>query len=249
MYYCCGLTDIGTARDNNEDTYLIDKSVISAGAVECEPELPFMVAVADGVAGEASGEVASRTALELAAQIKVSCRTDYAKKLLDIHRTLKKRGAALGSVNMQTTFCGAAFNENGTVNIINVGDSKLFRFRGGIIRQLSTDQSLVQMLYEQGEITAREKRSHTHRNVIFPVLGNVDEEPKIDVTEIEGGIKQGDIILICTDGLSDYLTKGEMEEALSLPCRLSRRLEKLIELAKKNGSRDNITVAAISAII
>lgn len=249
MYYCCGLTDIGTARDNNEDSYLIDKTVMSDGALECEPEAPFIIAVADGVAGEASGEVASHTALELASQIKASCRTDYGRKLLDIHRSLKKRGAVIGSVNMQTTFCGAAFNENGSVYIINVGDSKLFRFRGGIIRQLSTDQSLVQMLYEQGEITAREKRSHAHRNVIFPVLGNVDEEPKIDITEIDGGIQPGDIILICTDGLSDYLTKGEMEEALSLPCRLSRRLEKLIELAKKNGSRDNITAAAVSAII
>ena len=246
MFYCCGITDTGAVRDHNEDAFLIYRSVITDAGLECEVNAPFIAAVADGVAGEAAGEVASRTALNELRTIKPSSNMDYTKKVLDIHRVLRRRGKSGNNPNMQTTLCAIAIDENENATIINVGDSKLFRFRGGKIRQLSTDQSLVQMLYDQGEITAEEKKRHIHRNVIFPVLGNMDADPKIAVTPIEGGICPGDLILICSDGLADYITTGEFEEALSLPMRLPKRLSTLIKLAKEGGSTDNITVVGLS---
>ncbi len=245
MYYCCGITDAGV-REHNEDAYLINKIVMSKAQMESTLRTPFIVGVADGVAGESSGEVASRLALELVSGIKISPDTDYEKKLLDIHRYMRRHGIVNRSINMQTTLCALAVDKEGGAVILNVGDSKLFRFRGGIIKQLSTDQSLVQLLYEKGEITAEEKRLHAHRNVIFPVMGNVDEDPSIEVTPIDGGICTGDLILICSDGLADYITKGEFEEALSLPKKLPKRLAELIRLAKQGGSTDNMTVLAVT---
>lgn len=248
MYYCCGITDVGTVRDHNEDAFLINKTVINSAMLESEQNAPFITAVADGVGGELGGEVASRLALELLSSLRPAEGIDYEKKILDIHYALQKNGAENNSVNMQTTLCALAVDKSGSAVMINVGDSKLFRYRGGSVRQLSRDQSLVQMLYEQGEITADEKRTHKHRNVIFPVLGNVTEEPTVEVTPIEGGIQAGDLILICSDGLSDYITRGDFEETLALPIRLPKRLKALVELAKNGGSADNITVIGVSAM-
>lgn len=246
MYYCCGITDAGTVRDHNEDSFLINKIVMSSAMLESELHVPFIAAVADGVGGEAAGEIASRMVLNLLSEIKPSENTDYEKKVLEIHDALRESGLNGENVNMQTTLCALAVDKQDSAVIINVGDSKLFRYRGGEIKQLSRDQSLVQVLYEQGEITAAEKRTHKHRNVIFPVLGNISEDPKVEVTLIEGGIQPGDIILICTDGLSDYITKGDFEDALDLPQRLPKRLGTLIELAKNGKSADNMTVVGIT---
>lgn len=246
MYYCCGITDKGSVRDHNEDAFLIGKTVVTDDKAEFNMEPPFIAAVADGVGGEACGEVASRYVLEMARDIRISCGADYVKPVLDIHRGLRRYGMMRSNPNMQTTFCGLVIDDEGSAAIINVGDSKLFRYRGGIIRQLSRDQSLVQILYEQGEITAEEKKKHIHRNVILPVMGNAEEDPDIAVTPIAGGIIPGDLILICSDGLSDYITTGDFEDTLARPIKLPKRLAMLKELAVKGGSADNITVVGVS---
>lgn len=249
MYYCCGTTDMGTVRNNNEDAYLVNKIVLSQAQMESDVTPPFIAAVADGVGGEASGEVASKLALELLSGVKPNKKTNFGSKLMSIHNKLRRYGITHGgSENMQTTLCALAVDENDKAYIINVGDSRMYRFRDGEIRQLSKDQSLVQLLYEQGRITGDERRSHAQKNVIFPVLGNISDDPVPDIIEIEGGIKKGDLIIICTDGLSDYITKGEFEEALAQPMKLSKRLRLLIDTAMENGSRDNATAVAVCVI-
>ncbi len=247
MYYCCGITDKGAVRDNNEDAYLINKMVMSQAQLESDIRPPFITAVADGVGGEAAGEVASHLALELLGSVRYNRRVNIFTKIMNIHGKLKKYGASHGDANnMQTTLCALAVDEDERAYLVNVGDSRMYRCRGGELRQLSTDQSLVQMLYEQGRITRDEKRTHAGRNVIFPVLGNAADDPTPEITEIDGGIKEGDLIIICTDGLSDYLTTGEFEDTLALPMHLSKRLRRLVDLAIKNGSPDNITVIGIA---
>ncbi|MBQ5333327.1 MAG: serine/threonine-protein phosphatase [Oscillospiraceae bacterium] len=249
MYYCCGISDKGAVREHNEDAYLVNKIVLSKAQMESDVNAPFIAAVADGVGGEASGEIASRMALELLSGVRFGKKVDLRAKLLSIHSRLKRYGITHGSsANMQTTLCALAVDENGRAFVANVGDSRMYRCRGGIIRQLSTDQSLVQLLYEQGKITGEEKKTHAQRNVIFPVLGNIADDPDPMVTEIDGGIKKGDIIIICSDGLSDYITSGEFEEILAMPMRLPKRLRRLIDTAIDNGSTDNITVVGVSVI-
>ena len=219
MYYCCGISDKGAVRENNEDAYLVNKIVLSK----------------------------AHMALDLLSAVRPRKSTDFKAKLLAIHSKLRRYGITHGSsANMQTTLCALAVDENEKAYVINVGDSRMYRFRGGVIKQLSTDQSLVQMLFDQGKITGEEKKTHAQRNVIFPVLGNIADDPDPSVTEIEGGIKKGDIIIICSDGLSDYITTGEFEEILAMPMRLPKRLRRLIDAAMDNGSTDNITVVGVS---
>ena len=246
MFYCYGITDTGAVRDHNEDAFLIGKTVRTDKNTECSVKPPMIAAVADGVAGEASGEVASRMALNLLAAVKPSPKTDYAQKVLAIHAALQKYGISHKRSNMQTTLCALAVEADGRAVMINVGDSRLYLYRGGKIKQLSRDQSLVQVLYEQGHIAPEERRGHSQKNVIFPVLGNLSEEPKPQISEIEGGLIHGDIFIICSDGLSDSLTTGELEDILAQPKKLPKRLSDMVERAIHNGSRDNITVVGVT---
>ncbi|MBQ8568108.1 MAG: serine/threonine-protein phosphatase [Oscillospiraceae bacterium] len=248
MYYCCGITDTGCVREHNEDAFMINRTVMSDNNLESSLKGPFIVAVADGVAGEADGDVASKMALKMLSDIRPTRRTDFKKKIMDIHRKLRKYGEKhRRSSNMQTTLCALAVDEKGSHSVINVGDSRLYRMRNGSLKQLSTDQSLVQMLYADGRISYEERLYHKNRNIIFPVLGNNSSDPDPQVIPIEP-MEHGDLILICSDGLSDYITKGEFEEILSLPLKLPKRLAKLTETAMKNGSPDNITVLAVSQL-
>lgn len=246
MFYCCGITDTGAVRDHNEDAFLIQKNVITCGNAETETDSPLIAAVADGVAGEVSGEIASRKALEQLAGLKPSRKTDYLQKIMSVHHALQKYGISHNTRNMQTTICALAVEQDGKAMLINSGDSRMYLFRGGILKQLSRDQSLVQMLYEQGHISPEERRSHARKNVIFPVPGSLDCDPEPQICEIEGGLAHGDIIILCTDGLSDYLTTGEFEEILARPKRLPKRLADMVENAIRNGSPDNVTVVGIT---
>ena len=246
MLYCCGITDKGAVCDHNEDAFLIGKAVTTKGAKECNEKAPVIAAVADGVAGEASGEVASRMALELLSAVKPSSGIDYEEKILDIHYELQRYGEHHRTANMQTTLCALAVEPDGRAVMINVGDSRMYLYRGGRAKQLSKDQSLVQMLYEQGHITPEQRQGHAQRTVIFPVLGNSMEDPVPQVSVIESGLVHGDIILLCSDGLSDSLTLGEIEDSLAQPKRLPKRLADMVERAVANGSSDNITVLGIT---
>lgn len=231
---------------HNEDAMLIGQNVTDSGSDEQELSGPFIAAVSDGVSGELSGELASRMCLELVRDIKYSKRVKLDKKLLDVHHRLARFGGDHEETrNMQATLCGIAVDENDRISIINVGDSRLYRYRSGRLRQISRDHSLVQLLYEEGSITREERRTHIHRNIIFPVLGNLKSDPRIDVTPIEGGMQYGDILLLCTDGLSDYISKIGIEEILELPKSLPVRLKMLVDKALENGCADNITVIAV----
>ena len=246
MFYCCGITDTGTVREHNEDSFLINRLVMSSAELESNVSAPMIAAVADGVGGEASGEVASRLALELLSELTPESDTDYKKKIMSIHRSLQRNGIIHGRENMQTTLCALAVDRGGKAVFINVGDSRLYLYRGGRIKQLSRDQSLVQVLYEQGHITQEQRLHHAQKNVIFPVLGSLAEDPKPQIAEIEGGLTHGDIVIICSDGLSDHITNGDFEYILAQPKKLPKRLADMVRLALDNGSRDNVTVVGVT---
>ena len=146
---------------------------------------------------------------------------------------------------MQATFCGVGVDENNLLHFFNVGDSRLYRYRNAKMRQLSTDQSLVEMLYKEGTITKEEQKTHAYRHIISPVMGNLKHTPTPDILHAGERMAYGDVLLLCTDGLSDVVSPSEMEEILALPLPLPRRLEQLTELALKKGGRDNITIVAM----
>ena len=113
------------------------------------------------------------------------------------------------------------------------------RFRQGILKQLTKDHSLVQDQIDQGLITEEQARSHSMRNVILRAVG-VRPSPALDT--LRGPIFQGDLFLLCSDGLTDMIEDSEISQVLSLEGDVSLKIEHLIDLAKKAGGKDNITV-------
>lgn len=245
MYYCCGMSEKGSPK-HNEDAFLIRGIVRTEGGVQTALEEPFVIGLCDGVSGEQAGELASRTCLELLAKVEYSSRVNLKRRILDIHTTIAEQSVMQKSTaNMQTTLCGIAVDENEGLHCFNVGDSRIYRYRGGTLEQISRDQTLVQMLYEEGSISIEEKKHHTHRHIVMPVIGNLEAEPKPEVIVYPDGMRAGDVMLLCSDGLSDYVTTFEMEEVLAKSKPLSMRIQELVALALANGGKDNITVSAL----
>lgn len=248
MYLCCAITNQGV-RPHNEDALLLHKTVLTDGVTEGQLQAPFLIGVADGVSGEHSGELASATCMEMLRNITFTSKTNMDEKLSEIHHALCELGCQDNETrNMQTTLCALGVDENEMLHTINVGDSRLYRYRSGVLQQLSRDQSLVQMLYEEGSITKAEREHHKHKNIIFPVLGNLHSLPIFDIQSHNERVEFGDVLLLCSDGLSDYVSSPEIEDILAMPKPLVRRLQLLIELALNNGSSDNITILGLTRI-
>lgn len=243
MYYCCGITDKGI-MPHNEDAVLVGQDVLTKGSVEKNLDAPFVLAVSDGVSGENAGELASAMCLEIIRDTEDFSKNGLADGIMNVHRTLADFSRDNSETNnMQATLCGVSVGGDGSVTSFNVGDSRLYKFRAGELRQLSRDQSLVQLLYEEGEITHEERKTHVHKNIIFPVLGNVKDLPKVDVCGIS--LDFGDVLIICTDGLSDYVSSADMLDIMELPKNLAVRLSLLVEKAIDNGGKDNVSVVAV----
>ena len=246
MFYCYGISEKGNTRRHNEDAFMINKIILSHSEIEGKAECPFIVAVADGVAGESNGEKASKLSLQLLSNIKYSSQTDLKKKISDIHENIRSYGINHeGSLNMQTTLCALAVDENGEATFINVGDSRMHKLSGGELTQLTKDQSLVQLLVDLGEITPDEAKNHSKKHVIISSVGNIEQPPEPQI-ESFGKLEENDIILISTDGLSDYLSDEEIKEILTKNIPHRKKLKELVELAMKNGSKDNITAIIVS---
>lgn len=245
MYYCCGITEKGF-MPHNEDAVIIGERVMNSGVAEMYLEAPFIAAVSDGVSGELSGELASMLCLNSLRSLGRYDTEGLREGIMTIHHSLAEYSSSHADArDMQATLCGIAVDGDRNVVAYNVGDSRLYRFRDGQLRQLSRDQSLVQLLYEEGSITREEKKTHARRNIIFPVLGNPTSDPTVDAAQIDGGIVHGDVLIMCTDGLSDYVSSIDMQEILELPKSLFSRLEIMVDLALERKCNDNISVIAL----
>ena len=244
MFYCCEINKKGV-MPHNEDALLINRDVIDSGMSEQTIHAPFIAAVSDGVSGERSGELASAMCLEMVRDLRYDSTVDLESGLLDIHRKLADYSRSDPEThNMQATLCGIAVDEEQNIMTFNVGDSRLYRFRQGKLKQISRDQSLVQLLYEEGSITMEERKTHVHRNIIFPVFGNLKSDPQIDFLPLDG-MEYGDVLLLCTDGLSDCVSPLDIEEILEYPEPLKNRMNRLVKKSLEKGCKDNITVIAM----
>lgn len=236
-----GKSDVGLRRLNNEDSYLIT------------PELE-LCAVADGMGGAASGEVASRifceTVRELFSQAETQSEEDALKvmhatfqlaneRILDKAK-LEPEHSGMGCTAELLKFC------NGMYILGHVGDSRVYLFRRGQLKQLSKDHSLVQEQLEQGLISAIEAKTHSLRHIILRAVGINDS---LAVDFIKGRTVSGDIFLLCSDGLSDMIDDPAIQQVLSLSVGLDKKTDDLIEAAKSAGGHDNVTVVLCEVVL
>lgn len=234
-----GKTDPGMVRDNNEDSIMV------------RPDLGLAV-LADGMGGHQAGEVASAMAIDLVKQFfenasQRSGELNYSdivsdsimlanSAIFELSKT-KPDCAGMGSTVVVTYFDGEK------VFVGHVGDSRLYRFRGNELHQVTEDHSLVQELVSRGLLSKEEAIESTNKNLVTRALG-IEESVEIDVASENW--EEGDLYLICSDGLNDVLRDDAISEILEANINdLEKALETLIETVNANGGPDNVSIILI----
>ena len=239
-----GLTDEGLVRDHNEDYISWDTE-------------SGLVILADGMGGHNAGEVASEIAVSsvkealeevLSPDIKDACNMDFeevvyesvvfANDEINLHAKTHPECKGMG-----TTIVMALFH-NDKVILGSVGDSRIYRFRKGELKQVTTDHSLVQEMIDNGYMSEEEAMSSTNRNLITRALG-IAEDVKVDVKQKT--TEKDDIYLLCSDGLSDMINDELIFSTLVKSRQdLKRAGEELVTQAKEHGGYDNISVILVT---
>ncbi|MDR1892009.1 MAG: Stp1/IreP family PP2C-type Ser/Thr phosphatase [Oscillospiraceae bacterium] len=234
-------TDIGRVRRSNQDSYAAGESSGSmAWAVVC-----------DGMGGQNGGDIASATAVKIISErIAVGYRDGMGAssiramllsavkaaniQIFEMSQSVETlRG--MGTTVVAAVLCGQ------TAHIAHAGDSRAYLISGEGLTQLTRDHSVVQSMLEKGELTQDEAKSHPIKNIITRALG-VDGEIEADYNEQT--LAPDDSILICTDGLTNYVTGGEIMDIVKGK-RFYEYPEEMIARANENGGGDNVTVVVL----
>ena len=139
------------------------------------------------------------------------------------------------------TTCDLVFVRDGIAHVVHVGDSRTYSIRDGKILQITEDHSLVQEMVRRGELTPDQAMKHPNKNLITRALG-VGHEVHIDYIEAE--FNEGDTLLLCSDGLSNYVSRADMVRTVQ-ETEGELMIDTLVEIAKRHGGHDNITVTVI----
>ncbi|HEY1370814.1 MAG TPA: Stp1/IreP family PP2C-type Ser/Thr phosphatase [Gaiellaceae bacterium] len=224
-----GLTDTGRKRRRNEDAFV------------CEPPL---FAVADGMGGAQAGEVASQ--LAAAALREARDAPVDAEALVSLIQEANRRVYARSNEDPTASGMGTtmtvALVQDGHVVIGHVGDSRAYRLRDGQLEQLTEDHSLVNELMKSGRLSPEEAETHPQRSVITRALGT---DPDVDVDTFVVETREGDLYLLCSDGLTTMLDDESILELIERNrTDLDRAARALVHAANRGGGEDNITVVA-----
>lgn len=241
-----GLTDIGVKREKNEDAISIPS--------ENEPIKLFILA--DGMGGAKAGEKASQVAIRTIRDyvrlnfIKIERTKEgieelIRKAMVEANKKVFELSQEYKEYNGMGTTVLVALIYRGRLYIGHIGDSRVYRLRQSVLRQLTKDHSYVQELLRQGSITIEEAKNHPQKNVLLKALG-CDRDIVPDV--ITKGFVKGDIILLCSDGLTNMVDDKQIYEIimkntsdLNVACKM------LIDTANQNGGVDNISAIIISS--
>ncbi len=245
-----GVTNVGMVRTNNEDAFIIADLEASEGSPDqWDGERPIgsrgiLLAVSDGMGGAAAGEIASAITVEslrhwlhsdhggLGTHDLIEGAVEEANRnVFDAAQTAERRGmgATLTAILVRGTMA----------HIAEVGDSRAYLIRDGRIRQVTRDQSYVQLLVEQGMITRDQAERSPYRNVILQAMG---QKPEVVVALGRLELRRGDRFLLCSDGLSGKVDDDEMREILASSDNFSDAAGRLVDMANLRGGEDNITV-------
>ncbi len=214
----------GRVRGHNED------------AVLCLPELGLW-AVADGMGGHECGEVASALALDTLRQ-SVVAGSGLESSIHAAHQAIlaavqEEGGRRMGSTVVAVRFVDADYE------VAWIGDSRAYRISLDGIERLTRDHSWVQAMIDAGELSLAEARQHPRRNIVTQCLGQ--GEQALEVGRVQGSLAPGELLLLCSDGLTGELTDEQIQEVCAGAATLDELVDELIGLANRLGGKDNIS--------
>lgn len=219
------LSDVGRVRHHNEDRSL---------------GRPPVIAVADGMGGAKAGEVAAQMAVDEVGALDAPVSPEEVRDAIvrangAIHTMALRDPEKAG---MGTTFT-AALLSGAALSVLHVGDSRAYLWRGGRLSQVTEDHSVVAELVRRGSLTPAEAELHPHRNVITRALG---AESTVAPDMVTQPLQVGDVVLLCSDGLSSYVSDAAIAGAMAEAPDLHAAAEELVALANGAGGADNVTV-------
>jgi protein phosphatase len=233
----CMQSDVG-GRSHNEDAVYAHE----------HPKRDIKVfAVADGMGGHKAGEIASKMAINALSEFFTTDETDVSSELrkiiLSANQQIYKASSNPKYAGMGTTLTVAVLQKS-KLYLCHVGDSRAYIIKNGTIMQLTEDHSLVANLVKLGQITPEEARVHPRRNIITRALGT---QADVEVDTIQMHVKPNDIILLCTDGLTNYVEDAEIL-AIVAKYNISQVCDKLVNIVNIRNGSDNISIIAIQLL-
>lgn len=234
-------TDLGNVRTNNEDA----ASFFRVSNEQLLQEKGYLMLVADGMGGHLAGEVASQMAVDVISETyyKVSSKSRdqaLADCFREANAKIFKLASAEDKYHGMGTTCTALVVAGRNIYYAHAGDSRAYIYQKSGISRITEDHTYVQELVNRGEITANEAATHAQRNILTNAMGT-KPDLRVDAGKFPKPLEETDRLMICSDGLYDYLTDEEIGEMLGNKT-LEEAADQFIQLAKKRGGLDNITV-------
>lgn len=228
-----GCTHVGLVRAHNEDSFLE------------RPDLGLW-AVADGMGGATAGEVASQAVVSaldaIPGPLDASAMLGEVRtRIAAVNDELLEMAAGRGPDTIIGTTVAGLLVHSGWFACFWAGDSRVYRFRGGTLDQLTRDHSLVQDMVDAGVLAAADAESHPHASVIQRAVG-VDAE--IELQWVHARVEDGDVFLLCSDGLTRMVRDDELQDALGHS--LEEACSALLALTLQRGARDNVTMVLVA---
>ncbi len=228
-------TDTGRRRDMNQDYMYISETPVG--------NLPNLFILADGMGGHNAGDYASRYTVEVIVnEVRTSSEVSpvavLRKAIVQANQAVMEKARTDIDLEGMGTTVVVATMQNRELCVANVGDSRLY-ILGNSMEQITRDHSYVQEMVRRGEISPEVARIHPDRNIITRAVGG-GREIEVDFFEVE--LKDGDRILMCSDGLTDMLEDDEIFEIINENQDIGEAMQELIDTANEYGGNDNITV-------
>ena len=253
-----GQTDVGQIREHNEDNFLIANLGKATRGLEASETQEWkldnggiLLAVCDGMGGAAAGEVASQMATDIIFEHmrKAEGHGDRDRLALDVVKALEEAGSSILGHAMANRSCRGMGTTATVAALVDdhlllgqVGDSRAYIYRNSRLVQVTRDQSLVNQLIEAGQLTEEEAENFEHSIIILQALGTADSV-QVDLTYVE--LRRGDVLMMCSDGLSGMLRDPEIRDLLRTNPDPAAACRVLLEEGNLAGGHDNITVITV----
>ncbi len=260
-----GLTHPGRVRANNEDQFVIARLAksmqVEASSMD-RPDRPrygdedgYLLIVADGMGGAAAGERASTLAIETIESFALDTlkwflhrgRIEESALLGELRQAVERADrSVIGEADADHKLAGMgttltlAYSVGADLYIAHVGDSRAYLSRGGKLDQVTSDHTLVQMLVDEGAIRPEDAKHHARRNVVTNVVGGPHPGVRAEIHKL--AIDAGDVLLLCSDGLTEVVDDRQIAAVVSSPEPPEAMARRLVDLALANGGPDNVTV-------
>jgi len=258
------MTDQGKLRSKNEDHFLVARlaksmticrtSLPDVGRTQFSEQEGYLMIVADGMGGAAGGERASALAVEsverfvldtlkwflhLEGREEHTLFSELRQGLERADRDVIERAQADPKLRGMGTTMTIAYSVGTDLFIVHAGDSRAYLFHDGELEQLTSDHTLVQVLVQGGAITPEDAKRHRHRNIVTNVVGGPREGVFAEITKLK--VADGDVLLLCSDGLTEPVADDEIAEILANNVRAEDACTRLVERALERGGPDNVT--------